>query len=384
MKTPLITIGIVFGKNDLKYLTYTLKSVFEQTYVNFEVIMHNNVLNEDDLEEDDKVWQWIEENYPKVKLERSGNIGFGPAHNVMIRQMQGDYYLCYNPDIILEPGFLEQLISFIKERNDEKIGVIGGRLMYWDFAKRDDENLGKTEQIDSLGLKLKKTHRVIDLGQGEQASSFKLQAVRLETPLRGQGGIGEAEVTDSGQARKTNNAQEVFGLSGALFLASKHALQKVAYNLKKEGKVYQEFFDETIFLYKEDVDLAYRLRLAGFKTFVLRDAVAYHDRSVEGNTGIIGSRKSKKRVAKGQTINTWSFYHHHIMLYKNWQKGFSWKVKLATFFYELASNLYLLVFETSTFWHGWKLFKQNFTEIKKRKQMTLKKKSAREIEKWMG
>jgi len=365
LKSPFITIGIVFGKNDLCYLKYALKSVFKQTYQNFEVIMHNNLLNESETAEDDKIWKWIEENYPKVKLGRSGNIGFGIAHNVMMRQMRGEYYLCYNPDIILEPDFLEQLVNFINERNDEKIGVIGGKLMYWNFAKRDEDGLGKTEQIDSLGLQIKKTHRVVDLEQGK--SLIKDEKLKM----------------------KKCQAEEVFGLSGALFLVSREALDSVAYKEIKNEKLKiindqkVEFFDEMIFLYKEDVDLAYRFRLLGFKTFVLRDALAYHDRSVGGNTGILGSRKDKEQRVKGQTINTWSFYHHHILLYKNWQKGFSWKVKLGTLFYEIVSNLYLLVFETSTFWNGWKLFKQNFTEIKKRKQMTLKKVSARGIEKWM-
>lgn len=375
-KKPLITIGIIFGKNDLKYLPYSLKSIFEQIYNNFEVIMHNNVIDENKITEDDKVFKWIKENYPQVKLERSGNIGFGKAHNQIINQMKGDYYLCYNPDIILEPDYLEKLIGFLETTKEKNIGVIGGRIMYWDFSKSDTESQGKTNQIDSLGLKIKYTHRFIDINQGKKSP----------LPRGIQGVLDHKEKSIHQQPLL---ATEIFGLSGALFLAKKEALEDIAYQLKNTNyslpttNSQKEFFDETIFLYKEDIDLAYRFRLAGYKTFLIQDAVAYHDRSVSGDFGIINSRKTKKRLIKGQTINTWSFYHHHIMLYKNWQKGFSLKVKASTFFYELLSTFYLLIFEFSTFWKGWKLFKQNFSEIKKRKKLTVKKVNTQEIEKWM-
>ena len=337
--------------------------------------MHNNILNEDDLKEDDKVWGWIKKNYPQIKLERSGNIGFGSAHNEMIRKMKGDYYLCCNPDILLEPDFLEKLINFINKTKEDNVGVVGGKLLYWDFAKRDSGTQGKTNRIDSLGLKIKKTHRVVDMGQGEVIRNEKLET-------------------------KNDNIDEVFGLSGALFLASRQALEMVAYpatagdalyklSITKTPLIplvrgeYKEYFDETIFMYKEDVDLAYRLRLAGIRTFIVNDAIAYHDRSIVGNSGIIGSRKGKMRKIKNQTVNTWSFLHHHILLYKNWQWRLGWKIWLSTFCYELCSNVYLLLFEFSTFWNGWKLFFQKFSEINKRKKATIKRDSANKIKKWM-
>lgn len=347
---PLISIGVIFNKNDLKYLPYSLKSIAAQTYGNFELIMHNNLLNEEDTEADDKVWKWIEKNYPDVVLTRSGNIGFGPAHNSMIRRMKGDFYLCYNPDMFIENDFLEKLVLASRE-SDEDYGVFGGRLMYWNFARRDKKEAGRSGQIDSLGLKIRHNHQVVDIGQGDKYD-----------PARASGNF------------------DVFGLSGAMFMASRKALKEISYDIDDS----LEYFDETIFLYKEDVDLAYRLRLAGYKTLIVNDALAYHDRTISETVNLRDSRKNKQRIVNGQTINTWSFYHHHIMLYKCWQRGFSFKVKMATLFRELAVNGYLFLFEFSTFWNGWKLFKKNFSEIKKRKKLTVKKAKAKNIEKLMN
>ncbi len=347
---PLISIGIIFGSYDLKYLPYSLKSIFEQTYVDFELLMHNNVIDEADVEADDKVCKWIEQNYPNVKIVRTGNIGFGSGHNEMIRRMKGDYYLCYNPDLILEPDFLERMVKFWTEYDHEGLGVLGGRIMFWDFDKRNTPSGSKTNTIDSLGLSIKKSHRFYEIGQGSDYTN-------------------ELNV----------NVDEVFGLSGALFMASRQALEDVSYDFN--GR--KEYFDESIFLYKEDVDLAYRFKLAGYNCYILHDAVAYHDRSIHEHDGMWVSRKKKRVVRNGQSINTWSFYHHHIVLYKLWQSGFSIDVKLKTIIYELISNGYALIFEFNTFWNTWKLFNKNFVELKFKKGLTFKKVSASEIERWM-
>jgi len=64
----------------------------------------------------------------------------------------------------------------------------------------------------------------------------------------------------------------VFGVSAAVALYRRAALEAVT----ESGQV----FDERFFMYKEDVDLAWRLRRGGYRAIVDGSAVAYHGRSV--------------------------------------------------------------------------------------------------------
>jgi GT2 family glycosyltransferase len=48
--------------------------------------------------------------------------------------------------------------------------------------------------------------------------------------------------------------------------------------------VRREVLDESFFMYKEDVDLSWRLRLAGWECWYVPEAVAYHARTSQGPT----------------------------------------------------------------------------------------------------
>jgi GT2 family glycosyltransferase len=79
-------------------------------------------------------------------------------------------------------------------------------------------------------------------------------------------GAGQADV---GQF---NVPEEVFGLSGAAVTLRKSALE--------EGKVDGEVFDEDFFAYREDADLAWRMRGFGYRALYEPSAVAFHLRHV--------------------------------------------------------------------------------------------------------
>jgi GT2 family glycosyltransferase len=80
--------------------------------------------------------------------------------------------------------------------------------------------------------------------------------------LRGHGEI------DAGQY---NQPGEVFGADGAVPLFRRRALEDVS--------VFGQVYDEAYFVYHEDVDLAWRIRLLGWKSWYDPLAIAEHDRS---------------------------------------------------------------------------------------------------------
>ncbi len=281
---PKVVIGILAYKSD-KYIRACLKSVLNQTYPNIEVIVLNN-------NSPDTVDEIIKKEFPQIKLiESEENLGFGKGHNKIFNGCPHDLYLCLNVDIVLETDFIAELVNTLKSH--PKAGVVSGKIKRWDFAKND-----KTDQIDTAGLELHSNHKVIDIGAGE---------------------------VDSGQY---DGIREVFGVSGAAFLIRPDVMKEL------------NGFDERMFMYKEDVDLMYRMQWLGYKAFVNSKAVAYHDRT-----------HGKGNVSRN--IRGMSFVHHRIMLKKNLSNELPKSVILKTRFYEFLKGAYALStnFQFFNIWH---------------------------------
>jgi GT2 family glycosyltransferase len=86
-------------------------------------------------------------------------------------------------------------------------------------------------------------------------------------------------------------------------------------------KFENEFFDEDFFSYKEDVDLSYRLRWAGWQIWVVGGAVAYHDRNASSNEDLSLNEKVTHRKKKSKMVNYNSYKNQWYLLIKNltWQ-----------------------------------------------------------------
>jgi GT2 family glycosyltransferase len=319
MNNDIIIGFIVYEQASLKYLPYFLLSLKNQTFKQFKILVVDN--SEENKDNSD----YLKSNYPEIEiLENNKNIGFAKAYNRMIQRaidLESDYFLALNPDMILENDCLENLIKTFKENRE--IGAIMPKILKWDF-----ENNNKTDLIDSLGLAVDKRHCFFDLFQGLKESEIDKDYLSF---------------------------REIFGFTGAAVLFNVKALKEVAFY---NGQ-YFEYFDELMFMYKEDCDLSYRLRLAGWPIFLEPRAVAYHDRtaSIIGKTSldIIKNRKNKSKK-----IKEWSFLNQLILLKKFSSLSFSLSIRLNTFWYLLKSLIFIIFFEPY-------LLKQliNFFRIKK-------------------
>ncbi len=337
---PKIYLGfIAYGKSTAKYLPYFLPTLKRQNFKDYKILAIDNTeaeVNENSI--------FIKNNFPEIDLKWAGeNLGFAKAFNLMIRQAVTDgaeYFLALNPDIILENNFIENTVNAIE--SDSRIGAVAPKILKWDF-----ENNKKTDQIDSLGLRVSKEHRFYDAHQGEKDNSL----------LR--------------------STSEVFGFTGAAVLLNLEILQDIAF----ENGINKEYFDELMFMYKEDCDLSYRLRLAGWKIILAPKAVAYHDRSVasvgETNLKIALNRRSKSRMVK-----KWSFLNQWILLLKLRDLPFSWKVKLATSWYQIKSLIFVVLFEQFLLKEVAKLWRLKPVIKKRRDQLKLQS-NIIEIEKFM-
>jgi len=346
-----VSINIV-AYNGLKYADDCLKSIYNQTFRDFKVLVVDNASV-------DGAADYIRKNYPEVTvLQNFKNLGFAKAHNQAIKFWDSDYVLIANQDVILTPTYLEKLVSFADKHPEA--GSFGGKTLK--LTNNEEKKLGP-EIIDSVGLAATKACRFYDKGAGEE---------------------------DKGQFDQT---EEVFGLSGNLVLYRRSALEAVKLNNYKSREGFKfttdfnyfEYFDEDFFLYKEDIDLAWRLRLNGWAAQYLPSAESYHYRSASAKATLTDWAIAKNRRSKARFINQLSYRNHLLTLVKNQDLKnlilhFPW-----IFFYELKKFCYVLILETKTLKSLGQFFKLLPNILQKRKQIKkITKVSSKEIKKWFN
>jgi len=245
--------------------------------------------------------------YQFIKYISEGrNLGFGRAYNILIESALRDgaqYFLIINPDTILEPAAIRELVAALD--NDGSLASVGPKILRWHFIGRS-----KTNIIDSCGLILKPGLRFSDLGQGQE---------------------------DEGQFDRAS----ILGPTGAAGLFRLSALKNISEHRGEHDQ--NQYFDEHFFMYKEDCDLAYRLFLAGYKSYLVATSLIYHDRTaaVSGqNLGrILGDRRRKSRL-----IRSWSFRNQHLLFVKHWSKQ-NLRSKLAIIYRILLMFIFSLILE---------------------------------------
>jgi len=280
--SPRVFLNIVTW-NSMDYMPDLLRSINNQTFDPFQVLIVDNASN-DDIE------PYVRENYPDIALLRNmRNLGFAGAHNQGMRyaiehwpkeDLDNRYILVTNPDIILLPEFIESLVAYAD--NHPEVGAFGGKVLRAFGENLQDEALKETVQSDRFDTAGLKPHR------------------NLRFTERGAGLLDEGQYDE---------IEPVFGISGALVLYRASALRDVMV----EG----EYFDEDFFAYKEDVDLAWRLQLAGWDAHYVPDAIAYHYRGMYSNEdeGFLASLKRK--MSQSSTRGYYSTRNHFGVLTKN-------------------------------------------------------------------
>ncbi|MFZ2189904.1 MAG: glycosyltransferase family 2 protein [Candidatus Magasanikiibacteriota bacterium] len=334
--------------NGSKYIEYLFDSLRKQIYTDWKLVILDNGSKDNTVEMIKKELLNFPVEYELV--EGKENLGFSGGHNKLFGSYvlsPTSYVLLLNQDMYLKSNCLEKMIKFMNEHED--CAVVSPRLMKWEFDKVQNTHLPAqagsniqdsfSDKIDTLGLKVLRNRRVIEKYTGKDWDEKKS---KLEL-----------------SHHTTDEAMEVFGVSGAFPMLRKSLIDKVG------------LFDELYFLYKEDVDLAYRLRIAGYKAFVLLDTVAYHDRSAEG----LEKKGDMVAMANKKKQSSWVKYHsykNHLMtLYKNeyWQNlllDWPW-IK----WYELKKFVYFLIFDRSVLkglmeiWRNRKDLKIKRLQIKK-------------------
>jgi GT2 family glycosyltransferase len=243
MSQPIASIIIVY-LNSARYLPRCLEGLSLQTFHDFEIIIVDNGSSDGGL-------IGLEQKYPNLNLKvehLTSNLGFTVANNLGAHIAQGKWLVLLNTDAFPEPEWLEKLLQAAEKHSE-----------YSFFASR---------QIQANNPNL------LD-GTGDRYHISGL-AWRNNYNLRS---------TEYGLEQR-----EVFSPCGAAAIYPRDDF------LQAGG------FDDEYFSYFEDVDLGFRLRLAGKKCLYVPEAVVYHVGSA--STG----KRSNFSVYHGYRNMIWTFF----------------------------------------------------------------------------
>ena len=239
---PLALSVCVIAYNSGPTLRTCLERLEAQTFRDFEALVIDNA-------SPDPGDAAIAASFPFVRLIRNAaNLGFTGAGNQAARLACGRWLVLLNPDAFAEPTWLAELVAAAQRHPTVR-----------SFTSRQMVE-GQPGVLDGLGDVMSITG----------------------IPYRG-GYLNR----DEGQAQEG----EVFSPCGAAMMIDRALFQDVG------------GFDEALFCYCEDVDLGYRLQLAGEPTLLVPEAVIRHVGSAS-----TGGRKSEFAVFHGTRNRFWVLF----------------------------------------------------------------------------
>lgn len=215
--------------NGKHHLDACLHSLRRQTLQSFEIILVDNGSS-------DGSQDYVKQNFPEVRLIELGeNQGFTGACIAGYKAAKGDFIVLLNNDTEVDPQWLEKTMeSFTRQ---PLAGAVVGKILLFD-------------QRDTL-------HTAGDF--------YRLNG------LPGNRGVWQK---DAGQYDKE---EMVFSGCGAAVAYRRTALDEVG------------FLDRDLYFSCEDVDLGWRLNLAGWQTVYTPSAMVYHKVKASGGSGAIAS-----------------------------------------------------------------------------------------------
>jgi GT2 family glycosyltransferase len=209
-------------------------------------------------------------------LEMGYEAGFPRAINRGITETSGEFVMLCNADLFPTAGYLSEIVAFLESH--VRAGAAIGKILRYEL-----EGDRPTDLIDTAGLALNRQRRFMPRGEGERDDG------RFDEEL------------------------EVFGLDGVAMVVRRSALETIRYE--------DEYLDENFYAHKEDHDLSWRLRLAGWECWYVPSAVAYHARTTRGlgSTGYLSSVRTfhRNELEKPTFVQVNAMKNQWLMLLKN-------------------------------------------------------------------
>ena len=208
---------VIVNYNAGELLARAVAAMKCQTFTGFRLIVVDNASSDDSL-------VLLRGSHPETEVLPAGaNLGFAAANNLAVQRFRGSRWIALlNPDAFPEPDWLQTLVEAARE--DAGIAALASRTV----DARD------TTLLDGAG-----------------------DAYHISGRYWRRGYHCAAQ-------HRHEQREEIFAACAAAALYSRAAWEQVG------------GLDEDFFCYGEDVDLGFRLQLAGYRCLYVPTAVAYH------------------------------------------------------------------------------------------------------------
>lgn len=211
---PLISIVILnYNAGDL--LIDCIDSIQKSNYKNYEIIVVDNISK-------DKSHKKCKEKFPNIKLiENSENLGYCEGNNVGLRVTNGEFVVILNPDTIVDPSWLSELLQAYRKNGD---GIYQPKFL----ASTDHSML---------------------LSTGNMIQIF---------------GFGYSRAKGDIDKKQYENFEKIDFASGTCIFTSKKIIEEIG------------LFESFLFAFHDDFELCWRGALIGINSFYVPSAIVYH------------------------------------------------------------------------------------------------------------
>ncbi len=193
------------------------------TYQNKKVVVADNASTDDSV-------SFLQQHFPQVQvLVNKKNDGFAGGYNWALQHVQSDYYVLLNSDVEVTDGWIEPVIALMEA--DTAVAACQPKLLAYHNRHLFEYAGACGGWIDELGYPFSRG-RIFDV---------------LED--------------DHGQF---DTASYVFWASGAAMFVRSHVYHQLG------------GFDAFFFAHQEEIDLCWRMQLAGYRIMVCPQSVVYH------------------------------------------------------------------------------------------------------------
>jgi GT2 family glycosyltransferase len=254
---PLVT-ALVVSRNSKDDLLRSLKAFFASADVPVEAVVVDN-------DSSDGSPAAVTDEFPQATvLVQRKDLGYGRAANIGLERCQGRFVLLLSPDVSLDPQCVGRLADFLLTRPDA--GAVGPRLLL------------PRGQVDP------DARRAFPIPSTLFYQTVGLSKLFPKSPRFGRHNMGHVAESD---------VHEMDAGTAACLMLRRSALDRVG------------FFDPRYFMFGEDLDLCYRLKLGGWKIFYLPAASATHNVKPASP-----DRQRQISYERSRAMWTYHFKHH--------------------------------------------------------------------------
>ena len=211
---PLVSI-IILNYNAGKLIEECVDSIYQSNYKNFEIILvDNNSKDESHVK--------CKEKFPLINLiANKENLGYCEGNNVGIRVANGKFVIVLNPDTIVEPNWINELLQGYEK--------FGHGIYQPKFLTIDNKSI------------LQSTGNMIQLF-----------------------GFGYSRNKGDKDEKQFNNIENINYASGTCLFTTKEIFTQLG------------FFDSFLFAYHDDLDLCWRASMQGIQSYYIPTSIVFH------------------------------------------------------------------------------------------------------------